>query len=78
MSVYLVHDEAETMEHFLTPEIEEEILGELGLCSRFNPLLEIHAIIPDPDIAYYGWLLDSFNGFSSGFLNRNVRKLTSA
>jgi manganese/zinc/iron transport system permease protein len=51
MSVHLVHDEAETMEHFLTPEIEEEILGELGLCSRFNPLLEIHEIIPDPDIA---------------------------
>ena len=51
MSLHLVHDEAETMEHFLTPEIEEEILGELGLCSRFNPLLEIHEIIPDPEIA---------------------------
>ncbi len=50
MSVHLVHDEAETMEHFLTPEIEEEILRELGLCSRFNPLLEIHEIIPDPDL----------------------------
>jgi manganese/zinc/iron transport system permease protein len=50
MSVNLVHDEAETMEHFLTPEIEEEILRELGLCSRFNPLLEIHEIIPDPDL----------------------------
>ena len=43
-------DEAETMEHFLTPEIEGEILRELGLCSRFNPLLEIHEIVPDPDI----------------------------
>jgi manganese/zinc/iron transport system permease protein len=51
MSVHLVHDEAETMEHFLTPEIESEILRELGLCSRFNPLLEIHEIIPDPDLA---------------------------
>lgn len=51
MSVHLVHDEAETMEHFLTPEIEDEILRELGLCSRFNPLLEIHEIIPDPELA---------------------------
>ena len=50
MSINLVHDEAETMEHFLTPEIEGEILRELGLCSRFNPLLEIHEIVPDPDI----------------------------
>ena len=47
MSINLVHDEAETMEHFLTPEIEAEILGELGLCSRFNPLLEIHELVPD-------------------------------
>lgn len=47
MSVHLVHDEADTMEHFLTPEIEAEILKELGLCSRFNPLLEIHEIIPE-------------------------------
>ena len=47
MSLHLVHDEAETMEHFLTPEIEDEILGELGLCSRFNPILEIHELIPD-------------------------------
>jgi Mn-dependent DtxR family transcriptional regulator len=51
MSVHLVHDEAETMEHFLTPEIEEEILKELGLCSRFNPILEIHELIPDPELA---------------------------
>lgn len=51
MSVHLVHDEAETMEHFLTPEIEEEILKELGLCSRFNPILEIHELIPDPEVA---------------------------
>ena len=47
MSINLVNDEAETMEHFLTPEIEAEILGELGLCSRFNPLLEIHELVPD-------------------------------
>ncbi|MEY2963453.1 MAG: hypothetical protein RL754_714 [Bacteroidota bacterium] len=47
MNIHLVHDEAETMEHFLTPEIEAEILGELGLCSRFNPILEIHEIIPE-------------------------------
>jgi manganese/zinc/iron transport system permease protein len=47
MSINLVHDEAETMEHFLTPDIEAEILGELGLCSRFNPLLEIHELVPD-------------------------------
>lgn len=47
MSINLVHDEAETMEHFLTPEIEAEILGELGLCSRFNPILEIHELVPD-------------------------------
>ena len=47
MSVDLVHDEADTMEHFLTPEIEAEILKELGLCSRFNPLLEIHEIVPE-------------------------------
>ena len=47
MNVHLVHDEAETMEHFLTPEIEAEILGELGLCSRFNPILEIHEIVPE-------------------------------
>jgi manganese/zinc/iron transport system permease protein len=47
MSVHLVHDEADTMEHFLTPEIEAEILKELGLCSRFNPLLEIHEIVPE-------------------------------
>lgn len=51
MSVHLVHDEAETMEHFLTPEIEAEILGELGLCSRYNPLLEIHEIVPDTEVA---------------------------
>jgi manganese/zinc/iron transport system permease protein len=51
MSVHLVHDEAETMEHFLTPEIEEEILGELGLCSRFNPILEIHELVPDPELS---------------------------
>ena len=51
MSVHLVHDEAETMEHFLTPEIEAEILGELGLCSRYNPLLEIHEIVPDTELA---------------------------
>ena len=50
MSINLVHDEAETMEHFLTPEIEAEILGELGLCSRFNPLLEIHELVPDNPI----------------------------
>lgn len=47
MSIHLVHDEADTMEHFLTPEIEAEILKELGLCSRFNPLLEIHEIVPE-------------------------------
>ena len=47
MSLHLVHDEADTMEHFLTPEIEVEILKELGLCSRFNPLLEIHEIVPE-------------------------------
>jgi manganese/zinc/iron transport system permease protein len=47
MSVHLVHDEADTMEHFLTPEIEAEILKELGLCSRFNPLLEIHELVPE-------------------------------
>ena len=47
MSLHLVHDEAETMEHFLTPDIEDEILSELGLCSRFNPILEIHELIPD-------------------------------
>src|SRR6056300_1651073 len=51
MSVNLVHDEAETMEHFLTPEIEEEILRELGLCSRFNPILEIHELVPDPELS---------------------------
>jgi manganese/zinc/iron transport system permease protein len=50
MSINLVHDEAETMEHFLTQEIEAEILGELGLCSRFNPLLEIHELVPDNPI----------------------------
>jgi manganese/zinc/iron transport system permease protein len=47
MSVHLVHDEADTMEHFLTPDIEDEILKELGLCSRFNPLLEIHELVPE-------------------------------
>jgi len=47
----LADDEAETMEHFLTPEIEEEILGELGLCSRFNPILEIHELVPDPELS---------------------------
>jgi manganese/zinc/iron transport system permease protein len=46
MSVNLVHDEADTMEHFLTPEIEAEILKELGLCTQFNPLLEIHELVP--------------------------------
>ena len=50
MSLHLVHDEAETMEHFLTPEIEDEILSELGLCSRFNPILEIHELIPDTNL----------------------------
>ena len=45
MSVHLVHDEADTIEHFLTPEMEDDILKELGLCSRFNPLLEIHEIV---------------------------------
>jgi len=38
------------MEHFLTPEIEDEILSELGLCSRFNPILEIHELIPDTNL----------------------------
>ena len=50
MSLHLVHDEAETMEHFLTPEIENEILSELGLCSRFNPILEIHELVPDTEL----------------------------
>lgn len=47
LSVNIVHDEAETIEHFLTEEIEELILRELGLCSRYNPLLEIHELIPE-------------------------------
>lgn len=46
LSISVVHDEAETMEHFLTQEIEDLILTELGLCSRYNPLLEIHEIVP--------------------------------
>lgn len=46
LKVHYVHDEAETMEHFLTPEIERDILDELKLCSRFNPLLEIHELVP--------------------------------
>ena len=46
LSIHVVHDEAETMEHFLTQEIEDLILTELGLCSRYNPLLEIHEIVP--------------------------------
>lgn len=38
----LVHKNAETIEHLITPEIEKQILKELELCENFNPTAEIH------------------------------------
>lgn len=37
-----VHETAEVMEHILTPELETEIMNELGLCENFDPKSEIH------------------------------------
>lgn len=39
-----VHETAEVMEHLLTPELEQEIKEELGLCDNFDPKSEIHQV----------------------------------
>jgi manganese/zinc/iron transport system permease protein len=41
-----VHESAEVIEHLLTPELERDILFELGLCENFAPRVEIHSGIP--------------------------------
>jgi hypothetical protein len=33
------------MEHILTPELEQEIMEELGLCENFDPKSEIHQTV---------------------------------
>jgi manganese/zinc/iron transport system permease protein len=40
-----VHETAEVMEHILTPELEQEIMEELGLCENFDPKSEIHQTV---------------------------------
>lgn len=37
-----VHERAEVIEHLITPELEQEIVEELGLCDDFDPKSEIH------------------------------------
>jgi len=37
-----VHESAEVIEHLLTPELERDILAELGLCEHYAPTVEIH------------------------------------
>lgn len=40
-----VHESAEVIEHLLTPELERDILYELGLCENFAPRVEIHSAL---------------------------------
>jgi manganese/zinc/iron transport system permease protein len=47
MKLELVHKNAETIEHLITPELEQEILRELELCDNYDPKIEIHQLATD-------------------------------
>lgn len=44
MKLELVHKNAETIEHLITPELEQQILKELELCDNYDPKIEIHQL----------------------------------